>query len=132
MQLIHVFGKFHIDCHLKKRGQDQVSRLQGCGQHGHQPMLCCHQRERKDAQGPHPSAAAAAPARPTALLAGGPATPVPLGLCRAVPAPYLIFGLVVRDGEAVGDLHRVLVHSPCGRAARSEDAVGAAGCSPPG
>lgn len=32
---------------------------------------------------------------------------------RGGPAlPYLIFGLVVGDGEAVGNLHRVLVHGP--------------------
>lgn len=39
----------------------------------------------------------------------------------------------MRDGEAVGDLHRVLVHGACGRAARlGWGAAGATGCSPPG
>lgn len=89
VQLVHVFGEFHIHSHLRN------------GRVPRQPIT---------------GGLAGTATRPRAASSGGAGiaprreNPAPPG-----PPPYLILGLVVWDGEAVGDLHRVFVHGPCGR-----------------
>lgn len=65
-----------------------------------------------------PSACAGAPTPGRRATQGeaplGQPLPEPRPPPRRTAWPYLILGLVVRDGEAVSDLHRVLVHGACG------------------
>lgn len=141
MQLIHVFSKFHIDCHLRKgTGPSQMVTvmLSPWRRAPRARALTPPSEGAQGSPGPQPSApaarSAAQPARPWPRPAWSP--------CEAGPphraasggrsrAPYLILGLVVRDGEAVGDFHRVLVHGPCGRAARLGERPGGGGLLAP-